>query len=672
MKARALVLIIAACIASVAGAASGQDAWTGTAGLIHLQDAGTVGKGKLVFSLGTSYYKRGETLTKGPRSLLNPTEMDQAKVDYHFFVSRAALTFGVSDYAEFSAGLEVRNWIMQVGKDYEVTNVFETRTRGGLGDTDLLLKISPPGPAKYLRLGLLAYASFPTGKKDAGFTTDKTEYGLKGLATLSLTDMKSVVPTKLHLNIGYKFNRNEDNGYGVLYANNPDSSGFYPPAYPKVPAGKTASFNDLFTLGTGLEFLMHSSRLFVEFQWEKFMNADFSGTDTASYYLAGNRNIYTITPGVSLLSKEGVGLTFAVDFNLNSESNPAFTGVPDRMYYLMLSFGGNVLPQDQDKDGVVDDADKCPDTPLGAIVDKDGCPIDSDKDGVPNGLDMCPDTPKGCTVDERGCQTDADGDGICDGVDRCPGTPKGCTVDSNGCPMDTDGDGVPDGIDMCPGTPKGCTVDAKGCPMDSDGDGVPDGIDECPNTPTGSTVDSKGCPLDTDADGVADGVDQCPNTPMGCTVDAKGCPVDSDGDGVCDGVDQCPNTPAGSTVDAYGCPAARPIEEKFILRGVNFESGSAAITPDSYSVLDQVVKSLKAYPEVRVEIAGHTDNVGKDEYNLVLSQKRADSVKQYLVNAGVSADHLVTKGYGESSPIASNATPAGRADNRRIEFRRLN
>ena len=144
------------------------------------------------------------------------------------------------------------------------------------------------------------------------------------------------------------------------------------------------------------------------------------------------------------------------------------------------------------------------------------------------------------------------------------------------------------------------------------------------------------------------------------------------GDGVCDGVDQCPKTPAGSTVDAYGCPAAKPIEEKFILRGVNFESGSAAITPDSYSVLDQVVKSLKAYPEVRVEIAGHTDNVGKDDYNLVLSQKRAESVKQYLVNAGLSADRLVAKGYGESTPIASNATPAGRADNRRIEFRRLN
>jgi OOP family OmpA-OmpF porin len=215
-------------------------------------------------------------------------------------------------------------------------------------------------------------------------------------------------------------------------------------------------------------------------------------------------------------------------------------------------------------------------------------------------------------------------------------------------------------------------VDSKGCPLDSDGDGVPDGIDKCPDTPKGSAVNSKGCHVDNDGDGVPDGVDQCPLTSKGCAVDAKGCSIDADGDGVCDGIDQCSGTPTGSQVDQYGCPAARPIEEKFVLRGVNFESGSAAITPDSYAVLDQVVKSLKAYPEVRVEIAGHTDDVGKDEYNLGLSQRRADSVRQYLMNAGISADRLVARGYGETTPIASNATPAGRADNRRIEFRRLN
>jgi hypothetical protein len=351
MRTIARMLVAAALVVLTAGATNGQDGWKGTAGLIHLQDAGTVGKGKLIFSLGTSYYKSSEILTKGLRSRLNYTDFDEAEVDYHFFNSRAALTLGVSDYFEFSAALHVKNWIMQVGDDYKVEDVFETTTRGGLGDTDLLIKISPPAPTKYLRLGVLGAASFPTGRDEACFTTGKTDFTVKGLATVNLTEVKSFVPTKLHLNVGYTFNRNEDEGYGILYANNPDSSGFYAPAYPKSPEGKSSSFNDVFTLGTGLEFLMHYSRLFVEFQWESFISAEFSEADTATYYLAGNKNIYTITPGISLMSKDGASLTFGVDFNLNSDGNPSFLHLPERVYYLMLSFGGNVLPQDQDKDG---------------------------------------------------------------------------------------------------------------------------------------------------------------------------------------------------------------------------------------------------------------------------------------------------------------------------------
>jgi len=125
-------------------------------------------------------------------------------------------------------------------------------------------------------------------------------------------------------------------------------------------------------------------------------------------------------------------------------------------------------------------------------------------------------------------------------------------------------------------------------------------------------------------------------------------------------------------MDEDGCPDERPIEQRLILKGVHFESGSAALTPDSYAVLDQVVRSLMAYPEVRVEIRGYTDSVGSWEYNLKLSQKRAEAVKQYLVNSGIDPNRLVAKGYGEADPIASNKTAEGRAQNRRIEFRRLN
>ncbi len=118
---------------------------------------------------------------------------------------------------------------------------------------------------------------------------------------------------------------------------------------------------------------------------------------------------------------------------------------------------------------------------------------------------------------------DSDCDGVPDEIDKCPGTPLGVKVDSKGCPLDTDGDGVPDYLDECPGTPKGVKVDDKGCPIDSDGDGVPDYLDECPGTPRGVEVDSRGCPLDTDGDGVPDYKDKCPGTPRGARVDIEGC-----------------------------------------------------------------------------------------------------------------------------------------------------
>lgn len=120
---------------------------------------------------------------------------------------------------------------------------------------------------------------------------------------------------------------------------------------------------------------------------------------------------------------------------------------------------------------------------------------------------------------------DADGDGVMDDKDRCPGTPRGAIVDENGCPNDSDGDGIADGIDRCPNTPRGAKVDGTGCPTDADKDGVDDGIDQCANTPRGATVDAKGCPTDADGDGVYDGIDKCPDTPRELAVDDKGCPI---------------------------------------------------------------------------------------------------------------------------------------------------
>lgn len=161
---------------------------------------------------------------------------------------------------------------------------------------------------------------------------------------------------------------------------------------------------------------------------------------------------------------------------------------------LALRSGGG--GPDADHDHVPDPKDRCPDTPAGAHVDHNGCPIDSDGDGVFDGLDFCPQTPAGAKVDERGCGVDADRDGVVDGIDQCPNTPRKCAVNAEGCPIDADGDGVCDALDRCPGTPHGWVVNDEGCPLDTDHDGVPDGGDQCPNTPATTRVDGNGCPID--------------------------------------------------------------------------------------------------------------------------------------------------------------------------------
>lgn len=277
-----------------------------------------------------------------------------------------------------------------------------------------------------------------------------------------------------------------------------------------------------------------------------------------------------------------------------------------------------------------------------------------------------------------GPPADTDGDGVPDKRDACPATPAGALVDEVGCPIDADRDGVADGLDQCPGTPEGWPVDAKGCPTDGDGDGVADGADSCPNTPRGARVDARGCPMDGDRDGVYDGLDRCPDTPSGVNVDASGCPVDGDRDGVHDGLDRCPDTRPGAKVDASGCeireraaPLFEPEKKTLVLEGVQFEVDRAEITPASAAVLDRVAASLRDWPEVRVEVGGHTDSTGSTAHNQILSQRRADSVRAYLVGNGVGAARLVARGYGEGRPIADNTTAEGKARNRRVELTRI-
>jgi outer membrane protein OmpA-like peptidoglycan-associated protein len=322
----------------------------------------------------------------------------------------------------------------------------------------------------------------------------------------------------------------------------------------------------------------------------------------------------------------------------------------------IFSFGGP--KRDQDADGVTDRKDKCPNTPAGAIVDGDGCPVDSDLDGVFDGIDQCPDTPAGAHVDAGGCPLDSDNDTIFDGIDQCPDTPAGATVDGTGCPLDSDNDKIFDGIDQCPGTPAGARVDETGCPTDEDMDGVYDGLDQCPGTPVGTEVDEQGCPP--------------PEVVLAVPV-----VVDSDGDGILDDTDRCPNTAPGQQVDGVGCPILFAVVEEtgevqpLILQGVNFATGKSTLTRASYAVLDQVAASLLVHDDVRIEIAGHTDSTGRLSLNMRLSLARAEAVRAYLAQKGVSVDRMEAQGYGPDEPIATNSTAEGRAMNRRVELRLL-
>jgi OmpA-OmpF porin, OOP family len=295
---------------------------------------------------------------------------------------------------------------------------------------------------------------------------------------------------------------------------------------------------------------------------------------------------------------------------------------------------------------------------------------DSDGDGILNNRDRCANTPAGAQVDDLGCPADSDGDGVPNGIDRCPNTAVGAIVDATGCTRDSDGDNIADGIDKCPDTPAGVLVDARGCPRDSDGDGIADGLDRCSATPKGATVDALGCPGDEDADGVLDGLDRCPRTPIGATVNSSGCAAGQQGRAPTRPA--APDTsPAPPTNPAPAPPAAALATAPVVLEGVSFETGSARLQSGSYVELDSIAKVLLAHPTLKVEIAGHTDNAGTPADNQHLSTLRAEAVRNYLVAKGVPFQQMVARGYGATMPRTPDTTPSGRAANRRVEIRPL-
>lgn len=311
---------------------------------------------------------------------------------------------------------------------------------------------------------------------------------------------------------------------------------------------------------------------------------------------------------------------------------------------------------DTDNDGIPDSDDECINEP--GTAEFKGCP-DTDGDKIIDKKDACPDVAG--LKEYKGCP-DTDGDKIIDSEDDCP-TVAGLLA-LKGCP-DRDGDGVQDAVDACPDNagPK----ENKGCP-DKDADGVYDFIDECPDV--AGPQENRGCPYkDGDNDGILDKDDECPT--LAGPAANKGCPYkDSDKDGLLDKDDDCPNTPGPKS--NKGCPV---IEQAVIevlktaFDNLEFEVGKDIILEGSHISLSELAEVLKKKPTWKLEITGHTDNQGDDTANMLLSKKRAEAVKAYLVSQGIDVSRFIIQYFGETKPISSNDTPEGRQKNRRVEMK---
>jgi outer membrane protein OmpA-like peptidoglycan-associated protein len=306
----------------------------------------------------------------------------------------------------------------------------------------------------------------------------------------------------------------------------------------------------------------------------------------------------------------GVGITASVGTGLI-----AGIGTPDAHGYLSISYAQ--LTRDTDGDGLTDDVDVCPSEPedVDGFADDDGCPEpDNDEDGILDLADRCPMVPEDVDgwEDDDGCvDPDNDADGVLDADDRCP--VDAGTVELMGCP-DTDGDGLGDAEDACPTEfgPK----ETQGCP-DRDGDLVPDHRDRCPDEPRPAAED----------------------------------PATSDG---------CPKI-------AYVGDGQVTITER-----VEFDTGKSTLKPESERILSAVAEVITSTPSIlRLEVQGHTDNVGSASSNQRLSDDRAAAVRAWLIEHGVPRRKLSAKGYGEDDPIDSNRTAGGREANRRVQFKIL-
>ncbi|MBK7864117.1 MAG: OmpA family protein [Archangiaceae bacterium] len=402
-----------------------------------------------------------------------------------------------------------------------------------------------------------------------------------------------------------------------------------------------------FTLSGEVSALIRSVgtdlRAFGGSYWDYMGNQLFASlaATTAGETARGELSVRFIAPlqqgwvGVEGLLGLRVNLKFTELFLALGPGFGAHPNTPGFRVYLGAAFGNmNEKPKPKCVEGEPYELAECPE-------------LDRDHDKVKNGADKCPAEAEDLDgfQDGDGCpDKDNDGDKVLDPKDKCPN--QAGVVENDGCPdVDTDEDGVIDRLDRCPADPEDLDgfQDDDGCPeVDNDGDGLTDRIDNCPNEK--GIIEEKGCPArDDDGDTVPNHVDNCPQE--------KGDPANQ------------------------GCPVKEKqlvvieTERLKLLQVVQFATGKATILPASNTLLTQVANVLKAQRRIKlVQVEGHTDNVGKPEKNLKLSQDRANAVKAFLVKKGIDESRLKAVGFGQERPLESNASAKGREANRRVEL----
>lgn len=614
---------------------------------------------------------------------------DTLKIDEIFdLTARPYISMGITNYFDLTVSMPIHSdWL--TGSALEDNDDLANASAIGLGDIEIAGKLQYP-PYEHSspwEMALMGILTLPTGDKDKGFvpkelyyipkdSTAGTRFYSANLPTMSFMLLNTVDFNQINRGLFVEWHLN----FGIHTTASPilDNTFLLSSALVWRPSGNIFG-------------------LFLEFSGQTRM-AKF-----ADGFKLGDDPLL-LTPGFIIDAENGVSLSLALDVALSKGKDlsqlridpepgprqndvlcPTCSGDGRYSAYEVrpaaplgvsgtLSWAGFMIPQDKDMDGVMDKDDACPSEPedLDKFQDHDGCPEeDNDEDGITDMDDKCPAEPEDMDKfqDEDGCPDfDNDGDRISDKKDKCPLQAEDFNgyQDDDGCPdgkTDGDKDGVSDFQDKCPSEPEDADgfQDLDGCPdKDNDIDGILDQVDRCPNAAEviNGFEDTDGCPDQKAAEPII--IERVVEK----IVERRDTVVQVKKDTV---------TQVQIQKDTVRVEKVIEIEKKavIVLHGVNFATGSAELTPESFAKLDEVANTLKKSPDIILEISGHTDDRGSAKKNQKLSQERAESVVRYLISQGAPAAQLKSKGYGPSKPVASNKTAAGREKNRRIEMLRL-